>query len=41
MDDEEIECITTKYARVLNPKPVPGIDTGAEEQVLDPDIQIS
>ena len=40
VDDEEIECITTKYARVLNPKPVPGIDTGAEEQDLDPEIQI-
>ena len=38
VDDEEIECITTKYARVLNPKPIPGIDTGAEEQVLDPEI---
>ena len=40
MDDEEIECITTKNARVLNPKPIPGIDTGAEEEVLDPEIQI-
>ena len=38
VDDKEIECITTKYARVLNPKPIPGIDTGAEEQVLDPEI---
>ena len=37
--DEEIECITMKYARVLNPKPIPGIDTGAEE-VLDPEIPI-
>ena len=36
--DEEIECITTKYARVLNPKPIPGIDTGAEKEVLDPEI---
>ena len=41
MDDEEIEHITTKYARVLNPKLIPGIDTGAEEEVLDPEIQIS
>ena len=40
VDDKEIECITTKYARVLNPKPIPGIDTGGEEQVLDPEIQI-
>ena len=38
VDDEEIECITTKYARVLNPKPIPGIDSEAEEQVLDPEI---
>ena len=38
VDDEEIEHITTKYARVLNPKPIPGIDTGVEEQVLDPEI---
>ena len=38
VDDEEIECISTKYARVLNPKPIPGIDTGAEEEVLDPEI---
>ena len=30
-DDDEIECITTKYAKVLNPRPIPGIDTGAEE----------
>ena len=37
VDDEEIECITTKYARVLNPKLIPGIDTGAEEEVLDPE----
>ena len=40
VDDEEIEYITTKYARVLNPKPIPGIDTGVEEEVLDPEIQI-
>ena len=40
MDDDEIECITTKYARVLNPRPIPGIDTGAEEEVLDPEIQV-
>ena len=40
VDDEEIECTTTKYARALNPKPIPGIDTGAEEEVLDPEIQI-
>ena len=39
-DDDEIECITTKYAKVLNPRPIPGIDTGAEEEVLDPEIQI-
>ena len=39
-DDDEIECITTKYARVLNPRPISGIDTGAEEEVLDPEIQI-
>ena len=39
VDDEEIECITTKYARVLNPKQIPGVDTGAE-QVLDPEIPI-
>ena len=39
-NDDEIECITTKYARVLNPRPIPGIDTGAEEEVLDPEIQI-
>ena len=38
VDDKGIERITTKYARVLNPKPIPGIDTGAEEQVLDPEI---
>ena len=38
VDDEEIECITTKYARVLNPKLIPGIDTGTEEEVLDPEI---
>ena len=38
VDDKEIECITTKYARILNPKPIPGMDTGAEEQVLDPEI---
>ena len=30
-DDDEIERITTKYARVLNPRPISGIDTGAEE----------
>ena len=35
VDDDEIECITTKYAR-----PITGIDTGAEEEVLDPEIQI-
>ena len=40
VDDEEIKCITTKYARVLNPKLIPGIDTGAEEEFLDPEIQI-
>ena len=40
VDDEEIKCTTTKYARVLNPKLIPGIDTGAEEEVLDPEIQI-
>ena len=40
-DDDEIEGITTKYAKVLNPRPISGIDTGAEEEVLDPDIQIS
>ena len=39
-DDDEIECITTKYAKVLNPRPIPGIDTGAQEEVLDPEIQI-
>ena len=39
-DDDEIECITTKYAKVLNPRPIPGIDIGAEEEVLDPEIQI-
>ena len=39
-DDDEIERITTKYARVLNPRPISGIDTGAEEEVLDPEIQI-
>ena len=39
-DDDEIECITIKYARVLNPRPISGIDTGAEEEVLDPEIQI-
>ena len=39
VDDDEIECITTKYVRVLNPRPIPGIDTGAEEEV-DPEIQI-
>ena len=38
VDDEEIKCITTKYARVLHPKPILGIDTGAEEEVLDPEI---
>ena len=38
VDDEEIEHITTKYARVLNPKPIPGIDIGGEEEVLDPEI---
>ena len=41
VDDDEIECITTKYARVLNPRPISGIDTGAEEEDLDPEIQIS
>ena len=40
-DDDEIEHITTKYARVLNPRPISGIDTGQEEEVLDPEIQIS
>ena len=39
-DDDEIECITTKYAKVLNPRLIPGIDIGAEEEVLDPEIQI-
>ena len=39
-DDDEIERITTKYARVLNPRPISGIDTGAEKEVLDPEIQI-
>ena len=39
-DDDEIERITTKYVKVLNPRPIPGIDTGAEEEVLDPEIQI-
>ena len=39
-DNDEIECITTRYAKVLNPKPIPGIDTGAQEEVLDPEIQI-
>ena len=38
--DDEIECITTKYVKVLNPRLIPGIDTGAEEEVLDPEIQI-
>ena len=38
VDDEEIEHTTTKYARVLSPKPIPGIDTGAEGEVLDPEI---
>ena len=38
VDDDEIECITTKYARVLNPRPIPGIDTSAEEEVLDSEI---
>ena len=38
-DDDKIERITTKYSRVLNPRPIPGIDTGAQE-VLDPEIQI-
>ena len=38
VDYEEIKCITTKYARVLNPKLIHGIDTGAEEEVLDPEI---
>ena len=40
VDDDEIERITTKYARVLNPRPISGIDTGAEEEVLDPEIHI-
>ena len=40
VDEDEIERITTKYARVLNPRPIPGIDTGAQEEVLDPEIQI-
>ena len=39
VDDNEIECITTKYARVLNPRPISDIDTGTQEEVLDPDIQ--
>ena len=39
-DDDEIKRITTKYAKVLNPRPTPGIDIGAEEEVLDPEIQI-
>ena len=38
VEDEEIEHITTKYVRVLNPKLIPGIDTGAEEEILDPEI---
>ena len=38
VDDEEIGQITTKYARVLNPKPIPGIGIGGEEEVLDPQI---
>ena len=40
VDDDEIEHITAKYSRVLNPRPIPGIDTSAEEEVLDPEIQI-
>ena len=40
VDDEEIEHITTKYARVLKPKLIPGIDIGGEEEVLDPETQI-
>ena len=40
VEDDEIEHITTKYARALNPRPISGIDTGAEEEVLDPEIQI-
>ena len=40
VDDDETECLTTKYVRVLNPRPISGIDTGAEEEVLDPEIQI-
>ena len=40
VDEDEIERITTKYARVLNPRPIPGIDTGEQEEVLDPEIQI-
>ena len=39
-DDDEIERITTKYERVLNPRPISGIDTGADEEVLDLEIQI-
>ena len=39
-DDDEIKRITTKYAKVLDPRPIPGIDIGAEEEVLDPEIQI-
>ena len=40
VDDDEIKCITTKYAKVLNPRSIPGIDTGTEEEVLDPEVQI-
>ena len=40
VDDDEIECITTKYVRVLNPRSISGIDIGAEEEVLDPEVQI-
>ena len=39
-DDDEIECITTKYSKVLNPRPIPGIDTGEQEEVLDPEMQM-
>ena len=31
-DDDEIEHITTKYARVLNPRPISGIDTGQKKK---------
>ena len=39
VDDEEIEQITTKYVGTLNPRPTPGIDTGVEEELLDPEMR--